>query len=70
MNRFIIVITLCMMPLLQACDVRDPTKQPKTETRTMIIAGMPVHDRDFKMGSETILATNTADQVQPALTAE
>jgi hypothetical protein len=31
---------------LSGCD--DAMNKPKTETRSMIIGGVPVHDRDFK----------------------
>lgn len=55
-------MTICMMPLLQACDVKDPSHTPKTQLRTMIIGGMPVHDRDFKISEKSMLATNLVEQ--------
>lgn len=49
-----------MAVLISACDGRDPFK-PKTELaqnraehRTMIIGGVPVHDKDYKL-TETLL---------------
>ena len=61
MNKSFIVISLCLVPLLQGCDVRNPTNKPNTETRTMIIGGMPVHDRDFKLEQAPMLAANVVE---------
>jgi len=32
---------------LSGCD--DAMNKPKTETRTMIIGGVPVHDQDYQL---------------------
>lgn len=67
MNKTVIVITMCMLPLIQACDVKDPTNKPKTQVRTMIIGGMPAHDRDFKISQAPILAANYVEDSNRSL---
>mgnify|MGYP003483377374 FL=1 len=32
-----------------ACDTQQTTQQHKTESRTMIIGGVPAHDKDYKV---------------------
>lgn len=45
--RILSCAVLSMLVLgLSGCD--DAMNKPKTETRSMIIGGVPVHDRDFK----------------------
>lgn len=39
---------------LSGCD--DPLNKPKTDTRSMIIGGMPVHDHDYKMLDSSLTA--------------
>lgn len=49
--------------LLTACDAKDPFKpktdllEPNKEMRTMIIGGVPVHDKDYKL-PEVLLTEN------------
>ena len=43
----IILVTFFTLSLL-ACDAQDNVNRPKTEMRTMIIGGMPVHDKDYQ----------------------
>ena len=33
-------------------DAKKDLNQPRTEARTMIIGGVPVHDRDYKLPSQ------------------
>ncbi|MGE8539408.1 MAG: NF038215 family lipoprotein [Acinetobacter sp.] len=40
-------ILVCVMLSLSGCD--DAMNKPKTETRTMIIGGVPVHDQDYQL---------------------
>ena len=39
---------------LSGCD--DPLNKPKTDTRSMIIGGVPVHDYDYKMLDSSLTA--------------
>lgn len=47
MKTFALVMISMTALLLTACDSKSPFK-PKTELRTMIIGGVPVHERDYK----------------------
>lgn len=44
--------------LSSGCDNKDPFK-PKTELRTMVIGGVPVYERDYKLAQDL-----SAEQVQ------
>lgn len=48
-NKYVMLMWLGIIPLLHGCDVKDPSNQPKTTTRSMIIGGVPVHDTDYKL---------------------
>lgn len=39
---------------LSGCD--DPLNKPKTDTRSMIIGGVPVHDHDYKRPDSSLTA--------------
>ena len=39
---------------LSGCD--DPLNKPKTDTRSMIIGGVPVHDHDYKRLDSSLTA--------------
>ena len=39
----------CLLFLLTACDAKDDYNKPKTEVRTMIIGGVPVHQQDYRL---------------------
>ena len=41
---------------LSGCD--DTMNKPKTEVRSMVIGGMPVHDHDYKMIEPILTALN------------
>ncbi|WOE32823.1 MULTISPECIES: NF038215 family lipoprotein [unclassified Acinetobacter] len=44
------ILSMLVFTSLTACDSKQNFNQPRTETmRTMIIGGVPVHDRDFKI---------------------
>lgn len=58
MKKYVMLMWLGIIPLLHGCDVKDPTNQPKTTTRSMIIGGVPVHDTDYKLAHTPILASN------------
>ncbi len=52
-------LSLCMLLLMTACDAKDDYNKPKTEVRTMIIGGMPVHEHDYRV------AQLSAREIQP-----
>lgn len=68
MNKYAIIMSLSLVPFIQACDIKDPTNKPKTEARTMIIGGVPVHDRDFKITQKTMLVANIEDVSHSSMT--
>ncbi|WP_442855636.1 NF038215 family lipoprotein [Acinetobacter sp. NCu2D-2] len=39
---------------MAACDQKDSLNQPKTQTRTMIIGGVPVHDHDYQLLADNV----------------
>ena len=49
-----------MLLSLSGCD--DAMNKPKTETRTMIIGGVPVHEQDYKLLDKHLSAQ---DQLKP-----
>ncbi len=59
MNKVYVMITLCCVPLLYACEKKDALNKPNTEARTMIIGGVPVHDKDYHL-HERLLADDIA----------
>ena len=57
MNKSMMLFPLCtaLVALLTACEANNPINKPKAEQRTMIIGGMPVNDRDFKMPEKLLV---------------
>lgn len=53
MNIRALILTFSVL-LLTACDAKDNIHQPKTQSRSMIIGGMPVHDQDYKLMVEQV----------------
>ena len=49
MKKLSVGLSICVLFLLTACDAKDDYNKPKTEVRTMIIGGMPVHDSDYRL---------------------
>jgi major membrane immunogen (membrane-anchored lipoprotein) len=49
MKKLSVGLSICLLLLLTACDAKDDYNKPKTEVRTMIIGGMPVHDSDYRL---------------------
>lgn len=49
MKKLSIGLSICLLVLLTACDAKDDYNKPKTEVRTMIIGGMPIHDQDYRL---------------------
>lgn len=47
------ILMLMFVVCLTGCDAKDSLNKPKTEQRTMIIGGMPVHDHDYKLTAST-----------------
>ena len=45
---------------LSGCD--DAMNKPKTETRTMIIGGVPVHDQDYQLLDTQFIAQDQLKQ--------
>lgn len=41
------ILSVLLLVGLSGCD--DHLNKPKTDTRSMIIGGVPVHDHDYKM---------------------
>lgn len=46
---------MCVV-FIAGCDAKDSLNKPKTEARTMIIGGMPVHDHDYRLN---VISTTT-----------
>ncbi|MGB8697655.1 NF038215 family lipoprotein [Acinetobacter sp.] len=49
MKKLSVGLSVCLLLLLTACDAKDDYNKPKTEVRTMIIGGMPVHEHDYRL---------------------
>ncbi len=49
MKKLSVGLSVCLLLFLTACDAKDDYNKPKTEVRTMIIGGMPVHDSDYRL---------------------
>ncbi|HJE54503.1 MULTISPECIES: NF038215 family lipoprotein [unclassified Acinetobacter] len=49
-----------VMLSLSGCD--DAMNKPKTETRTMIIGGVPVHDQDYQLLGTQFIAQDQLKQ--------
>ncbi|EXA68239.1 MULTISPECIES: NF038215 family lipoprotein [Acinetobacter] len=48
------ILSVLLLVGLSGCD--DPLNKPKTDTRSMIIGGVPVHDHDYKMLDSSLTA--------------
>ncbi len=59
MKTLSVGLFVCVLLLLTACDAKDDYNKPKTEVRSMIIGGVPVHDQDYR------LAPLGAREIQP-----
>lgn len=46
------LVLVLLLTQLTACDAKKDLNQPRTEARTMIIGGVPVYDRDYKLPSQ------------------
>lgn len=51
--------------LIMGCDTAETLNQPRAETRTMIIGGMPVHDHDYKVLQTESAWNEPSAQQQP-----
>ncbi|ANF82347.1 hypothetical protein A3K93_09185 [Acinetobacter sp. NCu2D-2] len=49
-----ILFIVCLSYFMAACDQKDSLNQPKTQTRTMIIGGVPVHDHDYQLLADNV----------------
>ena len=49
MKKLSIALSICLLALVAACDAKNDYNKPKTEVRTMIIGGMPIHDQDYRL---------------------
>jgi hypothetical protein len=49
MKTLSVGLSVCVLLLLTACDAKDDYNKPKTEVRSMIIGGVPVHDQDYRL---------------------
>lgn len=47
------ILMLMFVVFIAGCDAKDSLNKPKTEARTMIIGGMPVHDHDYRLNVST-----------------
>ena len=59
MKKLSMGLCMSMLLLLTACDIKNDYNKPKTEVRTMIIGGMPVHDHDYKTARLSALDTQS-----------
>ena len=49
MKKLSVGLSVGLLLLLTACDTKNDYNKPKTEVRTMIIGGMPVHEHDYRL---------------------
>lgn len=59
------MMLVSLITVLTACDMTDPIDQPEEEFRTMIIGGVPVHERDYKIPEMNISAQNFSHEQTP-----
>lgn len=52
MKKISFMLVIMVMGGLTACDSTESLNKPRTEIRTMIIGGVPVHDRDYQLNHE------------------
>lgn len=65
MKKLSCLMFVILVGSLLACDAKKDLNQPETEARTMIIGGVPVHDRDYKLPPQEIaLNQKTPEQMQ------
>lgn len=58
------IFMLIFVVFITGCDAKDSLNKPKTELRTMIIGGVPVHERDYTLaGSHQALNTVQANSL-------
>jgi hypothetical protein len=57
MNKLSIGLCLGLSLTLSACDIKNDYNKPKTQVRSMVIGGMPVHDQDYKIPQIGVLET-------------
>lgn len=50
-----LVLTWFALLSLTACDTQTSGQQQQIEARTMIIGGVPAHDKDYKLSPSTTL---------------
>lgn len=60
MKNLCIGLSMVMLLALTACDDNSKPKTATTETRTMIIGGVPTHERDYRLTAQEHLI-NTAE---------
>ena len=49
MKKSLSPLLLILLPFLSACELKNNPPTPKTQLRTMIIGGMPVHEHDYRL---------------------
>lgn len=55
MKNLSYAVLVLLLSSLAGCD-NDKMNKPKTEVRTMIIGGMPVHDHDYRLSKPQFIA--------------
>ncbi|MFV5491849.1 NF038215 family lipoprotein [Acinetobacter sp. ASP199] len=55
MKNLSYAVLVLLLSSLAGCD-NDKMNKPKTEVRTMIIGGMPVHDHDYRLSKPPFIA--------------
>ena len=64
MKTLSVGLSVCVLLLLTACDAKDDYNKPKTEVRSMIIGGVPVHDQDYLLPKQE--ASVRPEQTDPS----
>lgn len=47
-----IAVCFVLSFFIVGCDVVEQASEPQFESRTMIIGGVPVHDKDYKLSKD------------------
>lgn len=55
-------IMACMLLSVAGCDAKEDLNKPRTEVRTMIIGGMPVHDQDYRIPKDSTVSAQQHQQ--------
>ncbi len=63
MKKLSCILFTTLLLSLTACD-NDHVNKPRTELRTMIIGGVPVHDHDYRLSQSQLIVQ---DMQQPAV---